>query len=108
MDPSDDVEDVRLFAAHRLREALAPALAARLGEVRTHDAEDEDGAEKKLQHFRRLLFESLLLFQVLVVVPGVVASVVLVVAASVVAVPGVVDDFVEFELMLLFVKRAGF
>ena len=107
MDPSDDVEDVRLFTAHRLREALAPALAARLGEVRTHDAEDEDGAEKKLQHFRRLLFESLLLFQVLVVVPGVVASVV-VVAASVVAVPGVVDDFVEFELMLLFVKRAGF
>ena len=107
MDPSDDVEDVRLFTAHRLREALAPALAARLGEVRTHDAEDEDCAEKKLQHFRRLLFESLLLFQVLVVVPGVVASVV-VVAASVVAVPGVVDDFVEFELMLLFVKRAGF
>ena len=107
MDPSDDVEDVRLFTAHRLREALAPALAARLGEVRTHDAEDEDGAEKKLQHFRRLLFESLLLFQVLVVVPGVVASVV-VVAASVVAVPGVVDDFVKFELMLLFVKRAGF
>ena len=107
MDPSDDVEYVRLFTAHRLREALAPALAARLGEVRTHDAEDEDGAEKKLQHFRRLLFESLLLFQVLAVVPGVVASVV-VVAASVVAVPGVVDDFVEFELMLLFVKRAGF
>ena len=107
MDPSDDVEYVRLFTAHRLREALAPALAARLGEVRTHDAEDEDGAEKKLQHFRRLLFESLLLFQVLVVVPGVVASVV-VVAASVVAVPGVVDDFVEFELMLSFVKRAGF
>ena len=107
MDPSDDVEDVRLFAAHRLREALAPALAARLGEVRTHDAEDEDWAEKKLQHFRRLLFESLLLFQVLVVVAAVVAAVV-VVAASVVAVPGVVDDFVEFELMLLFVKRAGF
>ena len=50
MDLCHDVVDGRSVAAHGLGEALAPAGAAVVGEIRTHDAEDQDRTKQEPQH----------------------------------------------------------